>query len=399
MFAAVVAFSSGPGQSYVFSVFIDPMIEETGFSRSGISTLYAAGTAVSAVMISLVSRLADRYGPRMMLLVVGFSLGAVCVLMASAHSLVIFVIAFASLRALGQGSMPVNGTLLVANWFARYRARAVSIMGLGFAASTALLPPISRLLIEGLGWREAYAALGLMVWLLILPGALFLVKDRPEDIGLLPDGDTVPDGHVFEARQPSTADKRKVFTSAGFWALALPLATPPLVVTALVFHQTGIFEENGLSATTAGVVFIPFAAASALSAVASGFLVDRWGPKPAFVLSMVLLLAAMGWLQMVNSNLAAIAYVVILGISMAVAQTVSGVIWAFYYGREGLGRVQGSAMTVGIAGAAIGPLPLALLQATFDGFAAGLAAMAALPALAIVGVMFARPRATKGMSE
>lgn len=390
-----MAFSSGPGQSYVFSVFVDPMIEETGFSRSGISTLYAAGTAVSAVMISVVSRLADRYGPRRMLLAVGFALGSVCFLMASAHSIVLFVIAFASLRALGQGSMPVNGTLLVAQWFTRYRARAISIMSLGFAASTALLPPLSRLLIESAGWREAYAALGVMVWLLILPGAFFVVRNRPEDMGLRPDGDAVEEGQAPRRTDTRAPDRRKVFTSPAFWALALPLATPALVVTALIFHQTGIFQERGLSATAAGAVFVPFAGASAVAAIAAGVLTDRFGPKPAFVLSMGLLLAAMLWLQLVESNAAAVAYAVVLGCSMAISQTVSGVIWAHYYGREGLGRIQGSAMTVGIAGAAVGPLPLALLEQAFGGFSEALAAMTVLPALAILTVLLA-PRTAAG---
>lgn len=394
LFAAVVAFSSGPGQSYVFSVFVDPMIDETGFSRSGISSLYAAGTAVSAVMISIVSRLADRYGARQMAMAVAFALGGVCFLMASAHSIIVFIVAFAALRALGQGSMPVNGTLLVAQWFARYRARAISVMSLGFAASTAILPPVSRLLIEGIGWREAYAALGLMVWILILPAAFFLVRDRPEDVGLLPDGEAVPEGHTFQPREPAPRDNRRVFTSPRFWALALPMATPPLVVTALVFHQTGIFEEHGLSAATAGIVFVPFAIASALAAVVSGFLTDRWGPKAAFVLSMGLLLSAMGWLQILDSAAGAAAYALILGSAMAVSQTVSGVIWAHYYGREGLGRIQGSAMTIGIAGAAIGPLPLALLQQAFGGFSEALAAMMILPLASVVGIIIARPAAS-----
>jgi sugar phosphate permease len=389
-FAALIAFSSGPGQSYVFSVFVEPMIEDTGFSRSSISTLYAAGTAVSAVMISIVSRMADRYGPRRMLLAVGLGLGGVCFLMASAQSIVVFVIAFAALRALGQGSLPVNGTLLVAQWFVRYRARAISIMSLGFAASTALLPPLSRLLIEGIGWREAYGVLGILVWLLILPGAFFLVRNRPEDMGLRPDGDAAPEGLPVRPRTPRGPDTRKVFSSPSFWSLALPLATPSLVVTALIFHQTGILEEQGLSATTAGIIFVPFAVASAVAAIAAGFLIDRWGPKPAFVLSMALLLAAMGWLQTVDSNAAAAAYAVILGFSMAISQTVSGVIWAHYYGREGLGRIQGSAMTIGIAGAAIGPLPLALLQQSFGSFSGALAAMTVLPALAIIMILTAR---------
>ena len=68
---ALVAFSSGPGQSFVFSIFIDSMIEETGFSRSELSGLYMVSTGLSALMVAIVSRTADRLGPRLMLVLVG----------------------------------------------------------------------------------------------------------------------------------------------------------------------------------------------------------------------------------------------------------------------------------------------------------------------------------------
>ena len=234
----------------MFSVFLDSIIAETGFSRSSISVLYAVGSGISAVMVSLVSRMADRVGPRKVLMWVGVALGGACFAMASANTLIVIMVALASLRALGQGSLPVNGTLLVAQWFTRYRARAVSIMGLGFALSTSILPPLCTFLIQEIGWRETYALLGVMVWLLIIPGAFFLVKDRPEAVGLLPDGAPVPPVTAGQPGPPKSApgpDRRKVFTSARFWMLALPLATTPLVGTALIFHQAGIFAEQGLS--------------------------------------------------------------------------------------------------------------------------------------------------------
>ena len=387
----MIAFSSGPGQSYVFSVFLDSMIEETGFSRSGISTLYAAGSGVSAFMVSLVSRMADRYGPRRMLLLVGTALGAMCFVMATAQSMLVFIVAFASLRALGQGSLPINGTLLVAQWFVRYRARAISIMALGFAASTSILPPLCRFLIDNIGWREAYAVLGVIVWLLVLPGAFFLVRNTPEDAGMLPDGAQSPPGEAVQRRRSSGPDTRKVFTSTSFWALALPLATPSFVVTALVFHQTGIFEEQGLTAGTAGLAFVPFAATSALAAVAAGFIIDKWGPKFAFTLAMTFMLAALLIINLVTSSAGAFVYAGVLGCCGSMSQTIAGVIWAHFYGRENLGRIQGSATMIGIAAAAIGPLPLALLQQAFGGFMEGIVVMALLPLLAIFIIWRARP--------
>ncbi|MBT5773297.1 MAG: MFS transporter, partial [Dehalococcoidia bacterium] len=277
---AMVAFSSGPGQSFVFSIFIDSMIEDTGFSRSTISALYTVSTGVSALMVAVVSRLADRWGARSNLILVGVAFGAACFGMAFSAGLAAFYLSFAGLRALGQGSLTINSTLLVNQWFVTRRGRAIALMGLGFPLSNAVLPPLSRWLIDTYGWREAYGVLGVLVMLLIIPASVFLVRNRPEDVGLYPDGaDEPPLIEQSGTHSPEAAARRPVLTSVAFWMLAIPLATPGLVVTALVFHQTSIFAENGLSATTAAAVFVIFAFASATTSMVAGFVVDRVGPS------------------------------------------------------------------------------------------------------------------------
>jgi MFS family permease len=290
--------------------------------------------------------------------------------------------------------LPVNGTLLVAQWFVRYRARAVAVMTLGFAVSTSVLAPVCTVLIQEIGWRETYAFLGVMVWVLIVPGAIVLVKDRPEDMGLLPDGDT-PRPDAGSATQPAPIapgpDRRKVFTSPRFWMLALPMATMPLVGTAMIFHQAGILGERGLSEEVSGIVFVPLAIGSAAAVLFAGYFIDKVGPKPAFVLSMVLLLVAMGLVNVVNSVPMAILYGAVMGASNGIAQNISGVIWAHLYGRVNLGRIQGSAMTIAISGAALGPLPLALMEGTFDSFGPGILLLMLRPVLSIPAVSLAKP--------
>ncbi|MEX1021841.1 MAG: MFS transporter [Dehalococcoidia bacterium] len=388
----LAAFSSGPGQSYIFSVFLDSLIEDTSLSRTAISTLYAVGTGVSAAMVFLVSRLADRYGARSTLIGAALGLGVACLAMSQARGALMVFLAFSALRALGQGSLTINGTLLAAQWFVRRRGRAMAIMGLGFPLSMAILPPVARLLIDTIGWREAYAVLGVMVWILVLPGALLLVRERPEDMGLHPDGDAV--APVEETVAPGLEDeraRRRVLSSPRFWLLAVPLATPALVVTGLIFHQTAILEEQGMPATVAAAIFVPYALVSATVSLLSGFAADRVGPKPIFVVSMGGLLAAMATGLVMDSVATAIVYAMLIGVASGTSQIVGAVTWAHFYGREGLGRVQGPAVMVSITASALGPLPLAWLNARFDGFGAGIAVMALLPVLAIVAVVLARP--------
>ena len=390
--ATLATFCSGPGQSFVFSVFVDPILADTGISRVYLSTLYAFGTGVSAAMVVLVARLVDRFGSRLMLGVVALALGTACIGMSFATGPATLFLGFAALRALGQGSLPVTATVLTAQWFVRRRGRAMSIVVLGLAASNAVLPPAVQSLVGSVGWREAYVALGVMVWLLLIPAALLIVRNRPETVGLNPDGDTVL--ATGPAEDSSTADegRRRVLLSLDFWLLAVPLAAVPFVVTALVFHQISILGEHGVGPVTAAGIFAAFAAAAASSTLLSGFLTERLGPRKPLLVSQGLLLVALVTLQFVTTPLTATVYAVVLGAASGMQGVVAGVIWAHYYGRLGLGRVQGPATMVMISGAALAPLPLAAFRQLSGNYSLGLALMAAIPVLCAAMSYFFDPK-------
>ena len=386
-----MVFSSAPGQSYVFSIFIDSIIEDTGLSRPGISALYMASTGMSAVLVAIVSRLADRYGPRAMLVAIGLGFGGACFGMATATNIVLFYIAFASLRALGQGSLTINSILLVNQWFVSRRGRAIALMGLGAVLSNAIFPPFARFLIDDFGWREAYAVVGVVAIVLIVPVALLVVRNRPEDAGLFPDGSTEPP--ISETRRALSGAPRntRVFSSLSFWLLALSLGTPGLVSTALVFHQTDIFAEKGLSATLAAGVFVIFAGSSAVSSLLAGFVVDRTGPKILYAFSMAALLVSLVLAVSIDSVFMAVVYVLMMGVSGGAHHIVQGVIWAHYYGRHRLGRVQGSAMTINFCASAIGSFPLAVFHDLSGSYTLGMVVMMALPVLSVAALIKARP--------
>ena len=171
--------------------------------------LYLASTIVSAILVTFVSRLADRFGPRIVLVGAGFGLGAACFGMATATHLFLFFIAFAALRALGQGSLHINCVLLVNQWFVSRRGRAVGFMTMGAMLSIALFPSFARLLIDAIDWRGAYWVLGVVAIGLIVPVAALVVRNRPEDMGLFPDGLPSPTGVGDEAGGIGSSEARQ----------------------------------------------------------------------------------------------------------------------------------------------------------------------------------------------
>lgn len=390
--AMLATFASGPGQSYLFSVFIDPIIEDTGISRTGISTLYAAGTFLSAAMVFFISRLADARGPRLTLTVIAFCFGLACFGMAFASGWLMTAVALAALRGLGQGALPINGTLLMAQWFVRRRGRAMAIAGLGGALSTATLPPLARLLIDNIGWRESYLVFGMAIWAVVVPVAILLVRNRPEDVGLHPDGADEPP--VGEAPVTASGEpvRHKVLNTRMFWFLAIPMAMPGLVDTALIFHQASIFAERGLSPTVAATAFAPMALTTAAFGFGAGFLTDRFGPRPLYIVGLLVLCIPPLVLQFISNTPAAFAYGMIMGAGSGIAMMVSRIAWSYYYGRHGLGSVQGAAVMVSIIGSALGPLLLAFIRDQSDSYTVALLVMFGLMASSLVMFALHRPK-------
>lgn len=389
--AMLATFASGPGQSYMFSVFIDPIIADTGMSRTGISSLYAAGTFLSAGMVFFISRLADRRGPRDTLTIIALTFGLACFGMAFASGWIMTAVALAALRGLGQGALPINGTLLIAQWFVRRRGRAMAIAGLGGALSTAILPPLARLLIDGVGWRASYLVFGLVIWLVVVPVAVLLVRNRPEDVGLHPDGADEPT--IGDKPAPSGVPvQRRVLTTRMFWLLVLPISIPGAVDTALIFHQASIFAERGLSPTVAAAAFTPMALAAAAFGFSTGFLIDRYGPRPLYITALLILIIPPILIQFISTMPMAFVYGTLIGAGSGMAMMVSRITWAYYYGRHGLGNVQGSAMMVSIIGSAVGPVIMAFIREQSDTYTPSLMFMLSLMAIALVIMVLHRPQ-------
>lgn len=389
--ALVAVFSSAPGQSYGFSVFIDAILADTGLSRTQLSALYALGTGVSALTTLLVGRFVDRWGTRIMLALVGLAFGIACFVMASATGSVSVLLGFATLRALGQGSLSILATLLIVQWFVRYRGRAMALVQLGGAASNALFPPLALSLSTALGWRDAYRVLGVAVWVLIIPAALLVVRNRPEVMGLHPDGLPPAPTQPAVPRNGHVHDGTPVWRTGTFWSLALPLSAAPFLITALVFHQTSIFAGLGLPPTVAASIFIPFAATTALMGMFTGVLLDWAGPKIILFATLSLLFVALIELQIIHTALGAMLYALTLGSAAGMQGVTAGVIWAHYYGREGLGRIQGLASLITISAAALAPLPLAALQQWHNSYTWGLALYALFPVICGITLVRLQP--------
>ncbi len=245
--ASLGIFTSGPGQSHTFSVFVGPIGADLGISKTSMATAYGLATLAAAALLPQAGRLVDRYGPRRMLIVVTASLGVACLLFGAAANFLWLAVGFGALRFLGQGSLMLGCANLVSHWFSRNRGLAMSLMAFGFGVSMAVHPPLSQYLVATIGWRQAWVVLGALTWLLMLPAVLLFVQDKPENLGLYADGQRqdLPqdppsgrdDGADPGAGRIDGLSLAEAFRTSGFYILSAGWFAIAMLVTTLHFYQ------------------------------------------------------------------------------------------------------------------------------------------------------------------
>ena len=186
--SATAQFMSGPGQSYSVAAFKDPMRLELGVSETKFSLAYAIATLFSGLCLPFVrhwwivmERAACCPSSRSPW---GLPAGPCHEPSRSAG----LYVGFGLIRSLGQGSLTLVAMWIVGEWFTRKRGLATAISGLGGSLSVMSFPIINGLLISTFGWRSTWAMLGTLVWTALILPAVFVLRDRPEDIGHHPDG-------------------------------------------------------------------------------------------------------------------------------------------------------------------------------------------------------------------
>lgn len=417
LIAALTVFMSAPGQSFSVSTFVDPMLDELRLGRTSYSSAYMVATLIGGFTLPFIGRMLDRWGARTVLPLIAIGLAMACGWMSTLTTAAGLYVGFTLIRCLGQGSLTLIANWIVGEWFQQYRGRAAGICGVGGTMSVLFIPQLNNYLINEFGWRNAWLILGAVVAVsLILPAILFL-KNRPEDLGLLPDWKhPSKDGRSNSINSPDTSDgdqqpeedlpdtqvhralvDANSFTAAeaircsAFWKVASVVATVSLVGTGLVFHQVSIVADQDVSRTDAISAMGMQAVAATVSTLLAGYLTDRMPVR--FILAMSMLLEVFAILLLLNlpGPKWVFAYSAMLGLHGGIIRSAGSIVWINYFGRKHQGSIQGYSMSVMVLAAALGPLPLALCRDYLGNYEVGLYCFLALPTCAGIAVLTAIP--------
>ncbi len=363
--ASLGVFASGPGQSHTFSVFVAPIGRDLGISSASIATAYGLATLAAAFLLPLVGRFVDRFGPRLMLGAITVLLGFACLFFGAAANVLWLALGFAALRFLGQGSLMLGCANLVSQWFSRNRGLAMSLMALGFGISMAVHPPLAQYLVEEIGWRRAWIVLGLLTWLLMLPPVFLLIHDKPEDLGLGPDGDETRDapaggGNGNAKGRIDGLTLSQALRESSFYILSFGWFAIAMLVTTLHFYQVPILTAQGVSTELAARLFTISAVTMAAAMPLVGRLFDRAPTRYVFALGLLVTAASLVGVTFATDLVSAVLYALVFGLNNAMSMTIFGYMWPRYFGRRHLGSIQGTGQMIGVVGASLGPLPVGL---------------------------------------
>jgi len=389
-----VTMAIGVNARTAFSLLFPPIVDEFGWDRGATAGAFSFGFILAAVLSPLLGKWMDRFGPRPVL-----EAGIACVaigLLAAAHIRAPWQL-YATLGLLvGAGSVCLSYTgqaCYLPNWFVRRRGLAMSIAFSGVGVGSIVLFPAMQALIAAAGWRTACTALGAVVLVLLAPLNL-LVRRRPQDMGLAPDGDPQP--AVAASTGAAVAAQwtlLRAMRTARFWWLAFAYFCGMYAWYSVQVHQTRYLLEVGFSGQQAAWALGFVSLAGIPGQIALGHVSDRIAREWVWCigqLGFVICYSALLALQ--HMPVPALLWLMVLAqgfLGYGVTSVVGTIPAEPFHGRH-YGAIFGAIMGIGIAGGAVGPWITGLTYDVSRSYAPGFSLALASCVLSAAAIWIAR---------
>ncbi|EKS1845165.1 MFS transporter [Erwinia sp. PK3-005] len=327
-FGAILMAMSSFGQTYFVSLYGQDLRQAFGLSDGGLGGLYAAGTVMSAVTLTWAGRMIDYTTTRRFTLAVTLLLITACLLVSGAQAAWMLCAGFYLLRLGGQGLMVHTALTATARQFPLDAGKALGAIALGLSLAQALFPLAAVQINYLTGWRIA--------WLI---NAAVLFAGVALAVSCLPHAAEKP-LRTFRKRGAEKVREASVWKNRNL-LLALPaVLASPFITTGFFFHQARLAEEKGWALSWVAGWFIAYAITQAVSLLSFGPLIDRLTPRrllPWFLLPQGAGMLAL-WLS--SSQWVTPFYLIVTGVSSAIASTLATALWVQLFGSAQLAKVR-----------------------------------------------------------
>ncbi len=401
-------FSRQGGATATFSVFVEPLTREFGWSRTAISGAASLGGVLAALLSPLIGPLLDRHGSRVALCLAVLGTGIAALLLSLTQSLLVFYLLFCIARLNWASPFELGIYSALNNWFVARRPWANSIATVAQMAGLVAMPLIAQLAMRGHGWRAGWIAIGVTVLAVgFVPTWLLMVR-RPEDLGLLPDhaaappvaGRGSPAASHFDPAAPhfeATFSRRQAVRTPAFWLLLSYTVLVYPVQAGVSLHQAANLIEHGIAATVAASIVSLFSLMSGVASALCG-LTPRSLPirYPMAASGVFLTIGCLAMIDINSTRQGAVA-AALFGLGIGGMLTLLPIAWADYFGRANYGAIRGLALSAQVLAQAAGPLLSGALYDWTGSYTRSLECFAGLSFLSILaGLAARRPRIAPG---
>lgn len=390
---------------YSFGVFFKPMSQEFGWTRAMTAGAYALRSVEGGIASPIVGWAVDKYGSRRLILIGAVIAGAAFVMMPLIQSLLGFYLIYGVVLSAGMSAMLyLPAWTVIAKWFDRRLSMAMAMLSVGAGLGGLICAPLAAIMVTHFGWRTAFVVMGVFIWCLVIPLA-FVVRERPEDMGLQPDGGAPLQGAadrrgllgfvggMASMRVTSGADYTlaEALRSSTFWFIALAFFFQGMAHATVTVHTVPALTDAGIPVETAAISIGLLTLVSIIGRLVFGVMGDYWDKRYLFMVSYTMMGAGMLVLIKADSMPVVWLFIFLFGIGFGGNIPLMPAIRAEYFGRSALGKIQGVMNPVMMIAGAVGPILAGHLFDTTGTYRVAFLITGLMTFLAAGAIFFARP--------
>jgi MFS family permease len=342
----IVVTCVGFGAMLTLSIFLQPMAEAMGWSRTGIATAALLNFLCMGLGAFMWGALSDRYGTRAVILCGGALLGLGMVLASQAATLLQFQLLYGAIVGVATGSFYAPLISTTTRWFTQNRSLAVALVSAGLSVGSTVMAPLSRWLITSYDWRTAMWVIGDLVWLVILPAA-FLVRNPPAS--------TAAAGRAATGAAGPDLTIGQVVRTPQFAAIALTHFACCAAHSGPIFHMVTHAIDRGVPAMAAATVLSAAGLASLTGKIGCGIFADRVGAKRTLVAGLALQAVAISLYVFTGGLASFYALALMFGFAYGGVMPLYAIVVREYFGERIMGSAFGAVSLAATLGMALGP--------------------------------------------
>ncbi len=388
------------GGFYVFGFgnFFMPLVQEFGWSRAVTSAAFSLRSLEGGLLGPVGGFLIDRFGTRKMMLFGIVLIGTGFILFSQVTSLLAYYLVFTLLIAIGV-TLGIHQACIVTvnNWFIKKRGIALGLGQMGMGLGGLIVPVVGFLIMQN-GWRAAAVVMGLAIWAIGIPFAL-TIRHRPEQMGLLPDGDEAPPGTEAESKSgksPAAYQSESDFTprqalhTGVFWLLTVTFGLRLLITGAVTVHQIPFVIGLGASPALAAATLGSMALITVPGRLGFGRLADIMPKKHVLAICNGLIALGLFLLAVIQTWWQVIPFLIIYAPAYGGAAILMNAIRGEYFGRRHYATIMGLMEIIQMFGVVLGPISAGWIFDLTGSYRLAFLIFGVLAALATVLTFFAR---------